>query len=117
MRNDPPAAVELPEPPYLAVIFSSQRRADHEDSYSVTVDRMEELARRQPGFLGVESVRDNDGRGITVSYWKDLESIQSWRKHSEHLVAQETGRTKWYESFRLKICRVERASSFHCSDN
>ena len=36
------------------------------------------LAQKQQGFLGLESVRGDDGMGITVSYWTDHEAIQNW---------------------------------------
>ena len=64
-----------PKPPYYAVIFSSIQTIDNK-GYNETAGRMLELAARQPGFLGVESARET--LGITVSYWKDLESIKSW---------------------------------------
>ncbi|HEX6885710.1 MAG TPA: antibiotic biosynthesis monooxygenase [Planctomycetota bacterium] len=101
-------ADDLPEPPYHAVIFSSLRTpGDH--GYGAMAERMLELARAQPGFLGVESVRDAAGLGITVSYWRDEASIAGWRRHAEHLVAQERGRSEWYAAFELRVARVERA--------
>ena len=56
---------------YFAVIFTAQRSLSGDDIYDMTADRMVLLAQRQPGFLGVESVRGDDGIGITVSYWVD----------------------------------------------
>ena len=56
----------LPQPPYYAVVFSSQRNADDDAGYGQAAARMVELAARQPGFLGVESSRDADGFGHTV---------------------------------------------------
>ena len=98
-----------PEPPYLAVIFSSQRMPG-DQGYAAMAERMVELARAQPGFLGVESARDAEGFGITVSYWKDEASIAAWKAHAEHAVAQRLGRDRWYGAFRLRVCRVERES-------
>ena len=72
-------------------------------------DRMAELASGQPGYLGVESIRGADGFGITVSYWSSLESIAAWKSHAEHRIAQESGKTLWYEHYELRIARVERA--------
>ena len=99
-----------PEPPYFAVIFSSQRTAVDE-GYGPMADRMVELASGQPGFLGVESARGADGFGITVSYWASLEAIAGWKAHAEHRVAQAAGRAKWYGHFELRIARVERTGS------
>jgi heme-degrading monooxygenase HmoA len=89
------------------VIFSSVRDAQDGGGYGAMADRMEELARAQPGFLGVESVRDEAGCGITVSYWDSLEAIRRWGAHVEHQVAQAQGRARWYEAYRLRVCRVE----------
>jgi heme-degrading monooxygenase HmoA len=102
------AFATLPQPPYYAVIFSSQRREGDHD-YGATSARMVDLARQQPGFLGVESTRGEDGFGITVAYWDSLEAITAWRLHAEHTAARERGRGEWYRHFELRIARVERA--------
>jgi heme-degrading monooxygenase HmoA len=94
-----------------AVIFSSQRTATGGEAYGSAADRMVELAAQQPGFLGVESARGADGFGITVSYWTDLDAIAAWRGHAEHTAVREQGRREWYESFDLRVCKVERAYS------
>ena len=102
----------LPEPPYFAVIFTSQRNGDDEAGYAAAAERMLELAAQQPGFLGVESVRGADGFGVTISYWESEAAIAAWKRHAEHLVAQREGRARFYERYALRVCRVERASSF-----
>lgn len=99
-----------PDPPYYAVIFTSRRAAEHE-GYGEMADRMVELAREQPGFLGIESVREGEV-GITVSYWDSLAAIESWRTHVQHREAQRLGREAWYDEYSIRIARVERARSF-----
>lgn len=96
---------QTPKPPYYAVIFTSVR-TEGDKGYGKTADRMVELAAQQPGFLGAESAREEVG--ITVSYWQDLESIKQWKANTEHLEAQKTGRKLWYESFKVRISKVER---------
>lgn len=103
---------EPPEPPYYAVIFSSQRNAHDGPGYDAMGERMVALAAVQPGYLGMESVRDASGLGITVSYWASLEAIAAWRAHAEHLAAQQAGRARWYAHYTLRVARVERASVF-----
>ncbi|HKJ43163.1 MAG TPA: antibiotic biosynthesis monooxygenase [Sunxiuqinia sp.] len=95
---------QTPRPPYYAVIFSSVR-TEVDEGYEVMSDRMMELAAQQDGFLGVESVRND--LGITVSYWKDLQSIRKWRDHIEHSLARKLGREKWYQSYKTRIALVE----------
>ncbi len=105
---DSSSFAQTPEPPYFAVIFSSLR-SDGDRGYAATADRMVELAARQPGYLGVESVRGADGFGITVSYWNSLAAIAAWKQHSEHTIAQETGKKVWYSDYFLRITEVRRA--------
>ena len=97
-----------PEPPYYAVIFSSLRQGG-DNGYGETADRMVELAAQQPGFLGVETVRGEDGFGLTVSYWESEEAIKNWKRDAEHAEARRRGRLEWYEHFELRIAKVERA--------
>ena len=100
-----------PAPPYYAVIFSSLRTAgDH--GYGEAATRMLELAREQPGFLGVESARE-DGVGITVSYWRSEADILAWKQQAEHRTVREQGRSTWYSAFHTRVCKVERAYAFH----
>lgn len=95
---------ETPTPPYYAVIFSS-KLSDNTAGYLAMAERMLMLAAEQPGFLGVESVRD--AMGITVSYWSSREAIVAWQQQAEHRQAQQLGRDQWYQDFRVRIARVE----------
>jgi len=101
-----------PVPPCWAVIFSS-RRSPGDDGYEAMAERMLELAARQPGFLGVESARGQDGFGITVSYWASRAAIDAWRGQPEHRGAQRLGIDKWYEHFEIRIAQVELVKVFH----
>lgn len=94
-------------PPYYAVVFTSRRTPADAAGYEHAAQRMVELAEKQPGFLGIDSARGDDGLGITVSYWDSLEAIRQWGEHAEHRLAQQLGRARWYEMFSLRICRVE----------
>lgn len=102
---------QTPDPPYYAVIFTSLQTEDLE-GYGDTSARMIELAAQQPGFLGVESARGDDGLGITVSFWESEEAIANWRKHAEHRLAQEKGRARFYSEFFTRVAKVERARSY-----
>lgn len=100
---------QTPQPPYYAVIFSSVR-TDGDNGYNETAGRMVELAGEIEGFLGIESARNE--LGISVSYWRDLESIRQWKNQAEHLLAQKYGREKWYSAFKTRIALVERDYDF-----
>ncbi|MEK3947565.1 antibiotic biosynthesis monooxygenase [Paenibacillus sp. FSL H7-0703] len=98
---------KTPHPPYYAAIFTSER-TEGDGGYGVMGDKMVELAAQQPGFLGVESVRDHNGVGITVSYWETLDAIKNWKHNELHKVAQEKGKSEWYKTFGLRVSKVER---------
>jgi heme-degrading monooxygenase HmoA len=108
-KNKMSFIANTPKPPYYAVIFTSTR-TKIDEGYGVTATRMVELAEQQTGFLGAESAREDVG--ITVSYWQSLDAIKAWKQNSEHLIAQEMGRKKWYSAFKTRIALVERDYGF-----
>jgi len=98
---------ERPEPPAIAVIFTSRFGADTE-GYDRMAARMEALATEQDGFLGMDSARGPDGLGITVSYWRDEEAVRAWKRNVEHVAAQELGRARWYAEYSVRVARLLR---------
>ncbi|MFN6947220.1 MAG: antibiotic biosynthesis monooxygenase family protein [Cytophagaceae bacterium] len=100
---------QTPMVPYYAVIFTSLR-TDADLGYQQMAERMIELASQQEGFLGMESARNDVG--ITVSYWKNLKSIQNWKQNIEHSIAREKGKSLWYKKFKVRIAKVERDYEF-----
>jgi heme-degrading monooxygenase HmoA len=103
---------QTPQVPYYAVIFTSIR-TDGDDGYTAMADLMDELAAQQEGYLGIESARNEIG--ITISYWQSLEAIHNWKANADHLMAQKYGREKWYERYKVRICKVERDYGFEGS--
>ena len=91
----------------FAVVFSSTQ-SGNDDGYAEMAERMVALAEKQHGFLGVESARNSDGHGITVSYWESEGAISRWKQNLEHQEAQRRGQSQWYASYSLHVCRVER---------
>jgi heme-degrading monooxygenase HmoA len=98
-----------PAAPYYAVIFTSLR-TEGDNGYEEMAELMERLVAQQPGFLGMESARNE--LGITVSYWASTEAIRAWKEVLEHKLAQEKGRTTWYRQYKVRICKVERDYAF-----
>ena len=100
------------EPPYTAVIFTSVRTAG-DRGYAAAAAAMDALARQQPGFLGVESAREDIG--ITVSYWRDDQAARAWKQVAEHVLAQRAGRALWYADYRVRVATVYRDYGLHAS--
>ena len=95
--------------PYYAVIFTSTQTETIE-GYSEMAEKMENLAKQQKGFIGIDSARNEVG--ITVSYWESLEAIKNWKANTDHLFAQQKGREQWYNWYNVRICKVEREYEF-----
>jgi heme-degrading monooxygenase HmoA len=102
------SSASQPSPPYFAVIFVS-KRTEGDAGYGSASDRMAELGAEQPGFLGIESVRAPDGRGITVVFYDSKEAIHNWGRNSEHREVQALGRRQWYEEYAIYYAQVEEA--------
>jgi heme-degrading monooxygenase HmoA len=92
------------------VIFTSQKTGADSEGYEKMAEAMDRLAEKQKGFLGLQWCRDANGFGMSVSRWESLEDIASWRQNSQHMLAQEFGRQKWYSSFSTIVAKVERES-------
>jgi heme-degrading monooxygenase HmoA len=99
--------------PYYAVIFTSvlNKNAENYDEMAI---KIEDLAKQQKGFLGIESARNktNDQEGITVSYWESLEAILNWKNNEDHAIAISKGKEIWYKKYTVRICKVEREYEF-----
>lgn len=108
MSETPSRLASTPEPPYVAVIFSSVR-TDGDHGYGAMAQAMFDLASTQPGFLGSEDAREDIG--ITVSYWRDETAAQAWKQVAAHLIAQRRGRDLWYADYRVRVAQVVREYS------
>ncbi len=106
--------INTPKPPYYAVIFTNEKTSDTK-GYAEMADQMAMLAAEQPGYLGLESISEGD-KTITISYWTDQESILNWKNISEHVIAQKTGRERWYNYYTTRVAKVERDYSFDKED-
>jgi heme-degrading monooxygenase HmoA len=98
--------VAAPPPPYYAVIAPAELRADVR-GYPELAASLVELAKQQPGFLGIESGWQ-PGFALAVSYWDSLEAIQAWRQNARHVLAKRKGMSDWFESYVTRIAKVER---------
>lgn len=100
--------------PYYAVIFTSLLHQTDEE-YMGLDDKLMKLAQERDGFLGMDSARS--GLGISVSYWKTLEDIKEWSQNLQHIDAKTKGKERWYESYNVKICKVEKEYGFTRNSN
>ncbi|MBD0675253.1 antibiotic biosynthesis monooxygenase family protein [Kitasatospora sp. NPDC091335] len=114
MSNDPDVPVlpvEAFEPPYYAAVFTTVRTQE-QSGYSETNERMEDLVRDIPGYLGMDHAQTPGGLSITVGYFRDADALTEWRTNAEHRAAQKRGRAEWYERYTLHVAKVERSHGF-----
>lgn len=83
-------------PPYYAAIIENDPHTSSDEPAN-TGDRLVTLALRRPGFLGLETARANDGRPVTVAYWRELSDVEGWQSESGAIGAS---------SCPLEVCRV-----------
>ena len=92
----------------VVVTFVSHRNGRDEPGYAAAAARMNAFAAAQPGYRGIDSVRDADGLGVTLSYWADEASAIAWRDHPEHVVTRARGRERWYDDYAVTVATVTR---------
>lgn len=85
-------------------------RTEGDKGYDEMAEKMENLAKKQEGYLGMESAKSD--LGITVSYWESLDAIAKWKANTDHQMAQQKGVKEWYSWYKVRICLVERAYDF-----
>jgi len=87
-----------------AVIFKATTNKLDENYFS-TAKRMRELAINEYGCKEFTAVTEGS-QEIAISYWDSLEQIKAWKANSEHIVAQELGKSKWYSDYKVEIVEV-----------
>lgn len=95
-----------PETPLFVVIFRARVR-ELDDEYARVAERMRELAIAEFGCLEFHAVAEGNEE-VALSYWPDEDSIRRWRNHPEHLLAQQAGRERWYESYSVQVAAITR---------
>ena len=99
------------------VVFRNRKRADIDQAaYRDDAALMEEMARRQPGFLSFKSYVADDGEAIALSEWEDENAALAWRRVAEHSAAQSRGRSEFYEDYTLFACKHPRVHRFSRKD-
>lgn len=93
-----------------AVIFEVQpkpgRRQDYLDIAAALRPDLQEIE----GFISVERFQSlsTDGKILSVSFWRDAESVQRWREHDRHHRAQLKGRAEVFADYRISVADVVR---------
>ena len=98
----------------FAVIFRA-KPAKQDELYSKTVARMRELAFEKYGCIDFITATEEGNQEIAISYWEDEAAIIRWRKDAEHTLAQELGRSQWYDAYSVQVVEIKREYSYRAN--
>ena len=90
----------------FVVIFRAQAKA-LDAEYSAMAAQMRQLALTQFGCLDFTAVTEGD-QEVALSYWPNEASIRAWKQHTDHLLAQQLGRERWYARYSVEVAEVKR---------
>lgn len=95
------------------VVFRNRKRADlNAARYAIDADRMEAVAKVQPGYLSFKSYTADDGEVVAISEWTDEAAARAWGRHADHAAVQALGRAAYYEDYTLYGCNTPRTHRF-----
>lgn len=90
---------------YVVIFRATIRSLDAE--YARVANRMRDLAMNQFGCIDFHAVTQGKDE-VALSYWPSEEAIRAWKSHPEHILAQQAGRERWYESYSVQVAAVTR---------
>lgn len=94
----------------IAVIFEVWPADGQLDTYLDLAAALREELATFDGFVSIERFASltNQGKYLSVSFWRDEDAVRAWRTHAEHRVAQAKGRDGIFSDYRLRVASVIR---------
>ena len=94
----------------IAVIFEVMPHADKKDAYLAMAAEMRPLVDEIDGFISVERFQSltNPDKLLSLSFFRDEEALDNWRRLTQHRGAQKAGREIMFADYRLRIASVIR---------
>ena len=82
------------------------------EELGVLIQKMGALVSEMPGFLAVKDFSAQDGEVVVIAEFDSLESIDAWKAHPEHVIAQRRGREQFFADYRIQVCNLIRTLEF-----
>lgn len=94
----------------IVVIFEVQFREGEREDYFKLAAKLRSDLEKIDGFISGERFESTStpGKYISISYWRDLESVKEWRNQAEHRDAQDQGRKRIISEYKLRVASVLR---------
>ncbi|SEP06499.1 Heme-degrading monooxygenase HmoA [Salinihabitans flavidus] len=99
----------------IAIIFEVRVREGRRPEYLDLAAELRQHLQEVDGFISVErfqSLTDPE-KLLSISFFRDEEAVQAWRRLAEHRVAQARGRGGIFEDYRLRVAHVLRDYGMH----
>jgi len=96
----------------MVILFRSRLTPAAGDDYGAMAAQMDAHVRTFPGFVDAKFYTADDGERLTVVWWQDAETLAAWAGDVRHRAAQNEGREKWYEYYRMDVAEIVRVSNF-----
>jgi heme-degrading monooxygenase HmoA len=94
----------------IAVIFEVWPSEKGRDAYLDIAAALRPLLDSIDGFVSIERFQSltEEGKLLSLSFWRDEGAITEWRKLEAHRAAQAKGRAGVFRDYRLRIAGVVR---------
>ena len=94
----------------IAVIFEVYVSEEGREDYLATATALRESLADMDGFISIERFSSlvNEGKMLSLSFWRDEAAVQAWRNLESHRLAQEKGRAGLFREYRLRVAEVLR---------
>ena len=94
----------------IAVIFEVTPAPGRRQEYLDIAAELRPALERQDGFISIERFASltNEGKVLSLSYWRDEEAVKNWRRFDGHRLAQARGRNGVFADYRLRVASVLR---------
>ncbi len=92
----------------IAVIFEVSIADGKKQEYLDLAGQLKPLLAEIDGFISIErfSSLTDEGKLLSLSFWRDEEAIQAWRNLESHRLAQKQGRSGVFADYRLRVANV-----------
>ena len=93
-----------------AVIFEVIPTPEGKVEYLTIAAQLRIFLEEQDGLISIERFQSlsDTGKLLSLSFWRDEESIAQWRNLLAHRTAQEQGKDVLFQSYRIRVAQVMR---------
>ena len=99
----------------IAVIFEVVPAAGRRQEYLELAADLKPELEKIDGFISIERFTSlvNEGKILSLSFWRDEEAVRQWRNLEQHRAAQARGRRGVFADYRLRVASVIRDYGLH----